>query len=56
MDCNESLSGHVEIVEPFVGGKLKGKGRSGRTGYNKVIVMGMVERGGDVIARVIENT
>jgi transposase len=43
------LSGHVEIDETLVGGVNVGKGR-GRQRDNKVMVMGMVERGGKLVA------
>jgi transposase-like protein len=43
------LSGHVEIDETLVGGVNAGKGR-GRQRENKVMVMGMVERGGKIVA------
>jgi transposase-like protein len=43
------LSGHVEIDETLVGGVNVGKGR-GRQRENKVMVMGMVERGGKIVA------
>jgi transposase len=43
------LSGHVEIDETLIGGVNIGKGR-GRQRENKVIVMGMVERGGKIVA------
>lgn len=48
------LSGHVEIDETFVGGKIKGKGR-GKGAYmqNKTTVFGMVERGGILRSGVV---
>lgn len=43
---------HLEADETLIGGKLKGKGQgAGRT--NKTMVMGIVERGGNVRAGVI---
>lgn len=50
------LSGHVEIDETFVGGKIKGKGR-GKGAYmqNKTTVFGMVERGGVLRSGVVPN-
>jgi hypothetical protein len=45
VDCDAPLSGHVEVDETFVGGKGKRKGR----GKGKTIVLGMMERGGDVM-------
>src|SRR5712692_6263061 len=47
------LSGHVEIDETYVGGKRKGK--SGRHIENKVVIMGMVQRGGPFKGHVVEN-
>lgn len=51
------LSGHVEIDETYVGRPMRGKGK-GAAAYleNKTIVMGMVERGGDLRGEVIPDT
>src|SRR2546428_11660256 len=53
----EKLSGHVEADETFIGGKARNMHLSkrrqkitGRGGKDKVAVMGMVERGGKVVA------
>lgn len=43
---------HVEIDETFVGGKQTGKGR-GRHLENKTIVLGMLERGGQVMTKIV---
>lgn len=45
------LSGEVEIDETIIGGSVSGKGK----GYmgNKSIVLGMMERGGDLVTKVI---
>ena len=53
VDGEIPLSGTVEADETYVGGKVKGKGR----GYkgNKTIVFGMLERGGDVMTKVVPN-
>jgi transposase-like protein/predicted RNA-binding Zn-ribbon protein involved in translation (DUF1610 family) len=50
-DANQGgpLSGHVEIDETLVGGVNVGKGR-GHQRENKIMVMGMVERGGKIVA------
>lgn len=49
------LSGHVEIDETRIGGKQKRQERS-RKGSNKMIVMGMVERDGKIIAGPVPDT
>lgn len=48
------LTGHVEMDETYVGGRLKGKGR-GRGNFikNKAVVFGMVQRKGALKARVV---
>ena len=53
-DGDNGLSGHVEVDEAYIGGKDKTIGRPTlKNGSNKIAVMGMVERGGDLIMRVI---
>jgi transposase-like protein len=56
------LSGEVEVDESFIGGKARNmhlaKRRqkiTGTGGKNKVVVMGMMERGGKVRAMVVDN-
>ena len=53
-DGDPMLGGHVEVDETYVGGHKKG-GRGGRDAKEKVAVFGMVERGGDVMLRVVEH-
>jgi transposase-like protein len=48
------LSGHVEVDETFIGGKIhRGKGTRQS---NKTIVMGMIERGGAFKGQIVEST
>jgi len=54
-DDTGPLSGHVEIDETFVGGRKRhNQGKMGVT--NKTIVMGIVERGGNLRAGPIDDT
>ena len=43
----------VEVDETFIGGKRKGKHMRG--GAGKTVVLGMLERGGDVMTKVVPN-
>lgn len=53
IDGDDGLSGHVEVDETYVGGRNKfGRGRGQ---VNKTVVFGMVERGGDVMTRIVPN-
>jgi transposase len=45
---------HVEIDETLIGGRIQGKG-SGRHLENKTTVLGMVERHGQLVTRVVRN-
>lgn len=61
-DDSNQLAGQVEVDETFIGGKARnmhvGKRRTritGTGGSGKVIVMGMLERGGKVKATVVED-
>jgi len=60
---NGELDGEVELDETFVGGKNKNRhsnkkvqNSQGRSFKDKTPVLGMLERGGKVIAKVIKNT
>jgi transposase len=56
VDGNEQIGGftkRVEIDETYIGGKVEGKG-SGYVG-NKTVVIGMLERGGDLVTQVVPN-
>lgn len=45
---------HVEIDETMIGGKRSG-GKRGRGAPGKTVVFGMLERGGNVMTRIVEN-
>ena len=49
----DQLRGHVEIDETFMGGKTSNNGKPGARKGQKVIVLGMMERNGDVVTKVI---
>ena len=52
VDGDGGLSGHVEVDETYVGGKIEVK--PGQSHFsNKTIVFGMVERNGDLITKVV---
>ena len=56
VDGDEPLGGPfktVQVDETFIGGTVRGKGR----GYkgNKTVVLGMAQRGGEIITRVVPN-
>ena len=54
VDGDPPLGGHVEADETYIGGRRSG-GKRGRGAPGKTIVFGMVERGGDVMTRVVPN-
>src|SRR5262245_5365217 len=58
VDGDDGLSGHVEVDETYVGGKPRYRGAhgGGRSGEGKTIVFGMVQRGGNLMTKVIPNT
>ena len=53
VDGEIPLGGVVEADETLVGGKVKGKGRGYRE--NKTTVFGMIERSGDLMAKIVPN-
>ncbi len=54
VDGEIPLKGTVEADETYVGGKRSG-GKRGRGAPNKTVVFGMLEREGDVMAKVVPN-
>jgi transposase-like protein len=52
VDGDGPLDGHVEADETMVGGRRSG-GKRGRGAPGKTVVFGMVERGGDIITRIV---
>jgi len=53
VDGDSGLSGHVEVDETYVGGVRKGHG--GRSNTHKTAVFGMLQRGGNVMTRIVPN-
>jgi transposase-like protein len=53
VDGNPSLSGEVEIDETMIGGHRPGK--RGRGAAGKTVVLGMLQRNGDVMTKVVPN-
>jgi transposase-like protein len=54
VDGEGPLSGIVEIDETLIGGKRSG-GKRGRGAAGKTVVLGMMERNGDVMTKVVDN-
>jgi len=54
VDGDNPLKGHVEIDETVVGGHRRG-GKRGRIAPGKTIVLGMLQRGGSVMTKVVKN-
>ena len=54
VDGDPPLGGHVEADETYIGGRRSG-GKRGRGAPGKSVVFGMVERGGDLMTRVVPN-
>jgi len=53
VDGDTGLGGHVEIDETYIGGHQKGSGRGTGTRQGKTVVVGMVERDGDVLTEIM---
>lgn len=57
VDGDDPLSGHVEADEAYIGGRRKRtRGRGGVVMDNKTIVVGMVERDGKLLTKVVTDT
>lgn len=54
VDGDDELSGHVEADEAYIGGR-RHDGTTGRGSSRKAIVFGMLERGGNVMTRVVRD-
>jgi transposase-like protein len=52
VDGDWPLRGHVEIDEVYIGGENRGRGAANRL-ENKTMVIGLVQRGGDIITEVL---
>jgi transposase-like protein/predicted RNA-binding Zn-ribbon protein involved in translation (DUF1610 family) len=53
VDGDPPIGGHTEVDEAMIGGIRKGTGKRGRAAEGKTVVLGMVERGGDIITRIV---
>ena len=49
------MYGHIEVDETYMGGKAKGAGRHGPTTGDKTILIGMLQRGDYVKAKIVPN-
>ena len=56
VDGDNGLGGHVEVDETYIGGKDKAVGRPTMKTSKKVAVLGMVERGGNVMTKIVKDT
>jgi len=54
VDGDNGLSGHVEVDETVIGGRRKGP--RGGAALGKTMVFGMLERGGDVMTKIVPNS
>lgn len=54
VDGTGTLSGHVEVDETLVGGSREGEGYANRR-RDKALVVGAVERGGEIVTAVVPN-
>ena len=54
VDGDAPLDGTVEIDETYIGGRVRGKGQGPKM-ENKSVVMGMVSRDGQIMAKAIPN-
>lgn len=53
VDGETPLSGEVEIDETYIGGYRPGQ--RGRGATNKTVILGMIERDGDVLTKIVPN-
>jgi transposase len=53
VDGDDGLSGHVEMDEAYMGGRGHQTGQPNPETSNKTAVFGMVERGGNILTRVL---
>ena len=54
VDGEKPLDGQVEVDETYIGGETTG-GKRGRGAPNKTIIVGMLDRDGDVMTKVVPN-